>query len=82
MQYSAVSTEPDGEYEFNLNDIRCLTGPVVVTRNPCLHPGDVRQFEAVNAPSLGHLVDCIVFPQLGLRPQPNQMSGKIKLEIS
>ena len=75
MQYSAVLK--DEEHEFNLNERRILTGPVVVTRNPCLHPGDVRQFEAVKAPSLSHLVDCIVFPRLGMRPHPNEMSGKI-----
>ena len=74
MQYSAVSK--DEEHEFNLNGKIILTGAVVVTRNPCLHPGDVRQFEAVNAPSLSRLVDCIVFPRLGLRPHPNEMSGK------
>ena len=66
----------DGEQEFNLNDKKCLTGPVVVTRNPCLHPGDVRQLEAIEAPSLSHLVDCIVFPQQGSRPHPSEMSGK------
>ncbi|KAG1326983.1 RNA-dependent RNA polymerase 2 [Cocos nucifera] len=40
---------------------------VVVTRNPCLHPGDVRVLQAVYNPQLDNmgLVDCIVFPQKG-----------------
>ena len=46
-----------------------------MTRNPCLHPGDVRQLEAVDVPQLGHLVDCIVFPRQGSRPHPNEMAG-------
>ena len=70
-----VSGEDDREHEFNLNEKIRLTGPVVVTRNPCLHPGDVRQLQAVDVPNLSHLVDCIVFPQSGMRPHPNEMSG-------
>ncbi|KAJ7353981.1 hypothetical protein OS493_030827 [Desmophyllum pertusum] len=46
VQYSAVSTLADREDEFNRNSKLVLRGPVVVTRNPCLHPGDVRQLEA------------------------------------
>nr|CCD74482.1 RNA-dependent RNA polymerase 1 [Arabidopsis halleri subsp. halleri] len=52
-----------------------ITGPVVVAKNPCLHPGDVRVLEAVNVPALNHMVDCVVFPQKGLRPHPNECSG-------
>lgn len=47
----------------------------MVTRNPCLHPGDVRRLVAVDTPALHHLVDCIVFPSVGPRPHPNEMSG-------
>ncbi|XP_068758712.1 uncharacterized protein [Montipora capricornis] len=75
VQYSAVSTRSDREEQFNLNKRIVLRGPVVVTRNPCLHPGDVRQLEAVNASELSHLVDCIVFPRYGARPHPNEMAG-------
>nr|AJP06347.1 RDR6 [Pinus tabuliformis] len=52
-----------------------VRGKVVVAKNPCLHPGDVRILEAVDAPSLHHLVDCLVFPQNGHRPHPNEASG-------
>lgn len=42
-------------------------GKVVVAKNPCLHPGDVRVLKAVDVPALHHMVDCIVFPQKGKR---------------
>ncbi|CAL0318586.1 unnamed protein product [Lupinus luteus] len=52
-----------------------VTGKVVVAKNPCLHPGDVRVLKAVNVPALHHMVDCVVFPQKGGRPHPNECSG-------
>lgn len=47
-----------------------------MTKNPCMHPGDVRKFEAVNVEKLRHIVDCIVFPAKGPRPHPDEMAGK------
>ncbi|XP_030957423.1 RNA-dependent RNA polymerase 1-like [Quercus lobata] len=52
-----------------------LKGKIVVAKNPCLHPGDVRVLEAVNVLALHHMVDCVVFPQKGFRPHPNECSG-------
>lgn len=54
-----------------------VSGKVVVTKNPCLHPGDVRVLEAVCEVALVEkgLVDCIVFPHKGKRPHPNECSG-------
>lgn len=44
-----------------------IEGRVIVAKNPCLHPGDVRVLRAVNKPVLHHMVDCVVFPQKGMR---------------
>lgn len=52
-----------------------VVGDVVVAKNPCLHPGDVRVLKAVDVPALHHMVDCVVFPQKGRRPHPNECSG-------
>ena len=48
---------------------------VLVTRNPCLHPGDLQKFKATQHAELAHLVDCIVFPTKGRRPSADMMSG-------
>ncbi|CAN6448638.1 unnamed protein product [Victoria cruziana] len=54
-----------------------VVGRVMVTKNPCLHPGDVRVLHAIYSPILEDqgLIDCIVFPQKGSRPHPNECSG-------
>lgn len=54
-----------------------LLGKVVVTKNPCLHPGDVRVLEAIFHVELEEkgLVDCLIFPQKGERPHTNECSG-------
>ncbi|XP_050376197.1 probable RNA-dependent RNA polymerase 1 [Argentina anserina] len=52
-----------------------VKGKVFVAKNPCLHPGDVRVLTAVDVPALHHMVDCVVFPQKGKRPHPNECSG-------
>ena len=48
---------------------------VIVAKNPCMHPGDVRILNAVYLPQLEHMVDCIVFPRQGKRPITNMCSG-------
>lgn len=52
-----------------------VRGLVVIAKNPCLHPGDVRILEAVDSPGLHHLHDCLVFPQEGDRPHTDEASG-------
>ncbi|KAH7442576.1 hypothetical protein KP509_03G095200 [Ceratopteris richardii] len=44
-----------------------VKGKVIVAKNPCVHPGDIRVLTAVNVPALHHLIDCVVFPQKGCR---------------
>lgn len=55
------------------------SGRVVVTRNPCLHPGDIRVLEAVDSDyvrgRLGKYDNCIVFSQVGEFPVPFMISG-------
>ncbi|XP_010254390.1 PREDICTED: RNA-dependent RNA polymerase 6-like [Nelumbo nucifera] len=52
-----------------------VKGIVAIAKNPCLHPGDIRILEAIDVPSLHHLIDCLVFPQKGDRPHTNEASG-------
>lgn len=52
-----------------------IEGKVIVAKNPCLHPGDIRILLAKNTLKLHHMVDCIVFPQHGQRPHPDECSG-------
>ncbi|KAL9039155.1 MAG: hypothetical protein Q9214_004991, partial [Letrouitia sp. 1 TL-2023] len=55
-----------------------LTGRVVITRNPALHPGDIQCVDAVDAPEGSPLRDvhnCVVFSSKGKRDLPSQLSG-------
>lgn len=52
-----------------------VEGEVMVTRNPCLHPGDIRVLKAVRRKQLSHFVNCIVFPRKGQRSLPSMISG-------
>uniref|UniRef100_A0A2P2J8X1 RNA-dependent RNA polymerase n=1 Tax=Rhizophora mucronata TaxID=61149 RepID=A0A2P2J8X1_RHIMU len=56
-------------------NLEVIKGTVVIAKNPCLHPGDIRILEAVDAPKLHHLYDCLIFPQKGERPHTNEASG-------
>ncbi|KAI3817148.1 hypothetical protein L1987_10937 [Smallanthus sonchifolius] len=76
VQYSSAGRSLGDDYSgFGSCKSRIVRGDVVVARNPCLHPGDVRVLKAVNVPALHHMVDCVVFPQKGNRPHPNECSG-------
>ncbi|KAL8828644.1 MAG: hypothetical protein Q9170_006510 [Blastenia crenularia] len=55
-----------------------LTGRVVITRCPALHPGDVQYVDAVDVPldsPLRSLHNCVVFSSMGDRDLPSQLSG-------
>lgn len=48
---------------------------LLVTRNPCLNPGDLRLLKGVDRPELRHLYNVVVFSSKGERPTCNKMSG-------
>lgn len=55
-----------------------LTGQVVITRCPALHPGDVQYVDAVDVPldsPLRAVHNCVVFSSKGDRDLPSQLSG-------
>ena len=59
-----------------------VKGPVLVTKNPCVHPGDIRKVETLTKEKdperfarLSHLYNVIVFPTKGKRPLQNMMSA-------
>uniref|UniRef100_A0A6M2D4D9 RNA-dependent RNA polymerase n=1 Tax=Rhipicephalus microplus TaxID=6941 RepID=A0A6M2D4D9_RHIMP len=72
VQYTSLT--PEGPHD-NGPETTVLTGSVLVTKCPCLHPGDVRKFTAVDVTALHHIKDCIVFPANGWRPHPDEMAG-------
>ena len=72
-----------GEVHIRIQDtekgLKVITGPVIVAKNPCLHPGDIRILMAMDVPHEGHhlecLENCLVFPRQGPRPHPDECSG-------
>ncbi|KAL8727230.1 MAG: hypothetical protein Q9166_006194 [cf. Caloplaca sp. 2 TL-2023] len=55
-----------------------LTGQVVITRSPAMHPGDVQCVDAVDIPlesPLRAVHNCVVFSSKGDRDLPSQLSG-------
>ena len=63
-----ISKNSDGRPEVML-------GPMLLARNPSLHPGDVRVVCGVDVPQLHHLKDVIVLPQTGDRDVAGMCSG-------
>ncbi|KAL8801528.1 MAG: hypothetical protein Q9182_004370 [Xanthomendoza sp. 2 TL-2023] len=55
-----------------------LTGRVLITRSPALHPGDVQYVDSVDVPldsPLRSVHNCVVFSSKGNRDLPSQLSG-------
>ena len=52
-----------------------IKGPVILARNPSLHPGDIRIVRGVDVPALHHLKDVVVLPQTGDRDVSSMCSG-------
>ncbi|XP_042910269.1 uncharacterized protein [Parasteatoda tepidariorum] len=75
LNYGEVFVQYSEEIGNQTSPTHVLTETIVVTKNPCMHPGDVRKLEAVDVPELRHIKDCIVFPAHGPRPHPDEMAG-------
>lgn len=57
-----------------------IFGPVIVTKNPCSHPGDIRLLHAIGEDDERYehfrdMINVIVFPAKGYRPEQHKMSG-------
>ena len=52
-----------------------ILGPILLARNPSLHPGDIRVVVGVDVPQLHHLKDVVVLPQTGDRDVASMCSG-------
>lgn len=57
----------EGEIFFQIrkrgsDTIECITGNVLMYRNPCLHPGDVRVVTAVHCTALSQYVNVLLLP--------------------
>ncbi|CAF1222657.1 unnamed protein product [Adineta steineri] len=71
IQCSSLNAANNGQRKF-----RVITGPILVTKNPCLWPGDFRQLQAVRNRKLEECMrDVIVFPINGHRPHSNEIAG-------
>lgn len=63
LKYGEVFVSVQGEKE---QKQKIIEGKVIVTKNPCLHPGDIRILEAKNYPKYSkYYKNCIVFPTQG-----------------
>ena len=57
-----------------------IHGPIIITKNPCSHPGDIRILQGLREDDdrfskLSHLMNVVVFPSKGYRPEQHKMSG-------
>eukprot|EP00347_Sterkiella_histriomuscorum_P004952 403358455 len=52
-----------------------IRGDVVVTRNPALHPNDIRKLVAVDRPEFRYLRNAVVFSTQGSIPPSTMMAG-------
>ncbi|KAI0307864.1 RdRP-domain-containing protein [Multifurca ochricompacta] len=63
------------------NSIRYLDGPVLISRSPTIHPGDVQVVRAIGRPPPGSifarepLMNTVVFSVEGTRPLPSCLGG-------
>ncbi|KAJ7151581.1 RNA dependent RNA polymerase-domain-containing protein [Mycena filopes] len=52
-----------------------ITGRIMITRSPQIHPGDIQFAQAVRRPQLEHLRNVVVFSCKGSRSLPSKLGG-------
>jgi RNA-dependent RNA polymerase len=75
LQEGEVFIKLKSETFKTVNNIQIVKSDVLVTKNPCLHPGDIKVLKAVSCDKLTHMVNVIVFSAKGNRPIQNEISG-------
>ncbi|CAF0879967.1 unnamed protein product [Adineta ricciae] len=76
LDYGQCFIQYEVESNGDKRTFKVLEGTVIVTKNPCLYPGDIRKLTAVNVPLLRQCMrNCIVFPTRGARPHSDEISG-------
>ena len=75
LEYGECVFQPTLFDEVQLGEFQAAQ-EVMVVRNPCYYPGDIRVLKLVkDKPQYAHLNDCIVFPTKGPRPHADESSG-------
>jgi RNA-dependent RNA polymerase len=64
-----------GDHASAKSDFKPIIGPVMVTKHPVMHPGDVRMLLAVDVPELRRHNNVILFSRIGSRPEADKMAG-------
>lgn len=64
LRYGQVFIQVASDINKLLGPRQIIIGRVGICKNPCLHPGDARTFDAVDASQLHHMVDVVVFPSV------------------
>jgi RNA-dependent RNA polymerase len=75
VQLRRASLRGASEESGTQNAYEPIVGPVLVTKHPVMHPGDVRMMLAVDIPELRDHRNAILFSQQGSRPAADMMSG-------
>ena len=63
------------EVYISVSGIGRVTGPVVVTKEPCFHRGDLRRLVAIDDDHFHHLKDLIIFSCNGDRSETDKICG-------
>jgi RNA-dependent RNA polymerase len=64
-----------GDHASIKSNFKPIVGPVMVTKHPVMHPGDVRMLLAVDIPELRRHNNVILFSRKGSRPEADKMAG-------